>query len=453
MENYQIIHLAQRFGFGVSSRELATFKSHGSVKGLLSQPLSLVKKIDLSSLPFSREEIRKGNSEQRRKIAEWSRKEMGNLNVSWVKSMIKSDNPLMEKINLFWHHHFACEIKNPVFAIHFSNHIRSHSVGNFRELLIGIAKSPAIIAYLNTRQNKKQSPNEDFARELCELFTLGVDRGYDENDVKEIARSFTGWSHNFKGEYMFRKRLHDFGEKNIFGRKGNFSGEEVIDLILEKRECATFIAGNVFEYFVNASPDQNSIQELADILYDSDYDLKKMFQHLIAAPWFYEDQHIMAKVKSPLEFLVGLGRLFQLESDNELSYMVYQRIFNQNLYRPPNVAGWKVDKEWIDSNSLSLRLRIPSVVLAQEKIDLPLRPELDESPMMEKRKQEGLKAIQNFKADWQYFNKNNEEEDLLENLFNNRLSSIAVNTIEKIRNRPFKQKVIQLFSIPEYQLC
>jgi uncharacterized protein (DUF1800 family) len=385
-------------------------------------------------------------------IRDLSREGLKNLNVRWIRKMIKSTTPALEKINLFWHHHFACEINNPVFARSFSNTIRTHSLGNFRDLLLGIAQSAAMIAYLNLRQNKKQSPNEDFARELCELFCLGIDQEYSEKDIKEIARAFTGWGHDQKGDFLFRKRLHDFGPKIIFGKKGDHNGEDVIDLILEKRTCAVFIAQNVFEYFVNPVTNTDHINELADVLYNAGYELKPMFEHLVESDWFYAEQNIMCKIKSPLELIIGLSRPFQLDTNQDEAWIIYQKVMNQILYRPPNVAGWKVDREWINSNSMALRLRLPSIILSDGYIDLDLKPALDEVSMNNKP-QKGLNLLKSFSPDWAYFFRENNVDQLTELFFNSTLSPQAKKTIHKNQADSNEEKVIQMLSLPEYQLC
>ncbi|NNF34073.1 MAG: DUF1800 domain-containing protein [Saprospiraceae bacterium] len=449
MTERQIIHLNNRLGFGISEKALDQFSFQEFIKQLhtsqaYQEEMTFGDLEDLNLRSF-----RMGNREE---ILKSTREYMSKMRSAWMGQMIHSPYPALEKINLFWHHHFACEIKNPVFARAYSNMIRKNSLGNFRDLLKGVSQSAAMIAYLNLRQNKKGSPNEDFARELCELFTLGFNTDYTEDDVKEIARAFTGWSHNFDGSFRLRRRLHDKGSKSIFGQQGNYDGNEVIDLILEKRSCATFIARNVYEYFVSANHIESHIEELGEVLYNSDYDLRKMFIHLVEASWFYNEEHIMSRIKSPIEFLVSMGRQFNLNHEDERAWSYLQKALDQTLYRPPNVAGWKVNRQWINSNSLTLRLRLPSVLLADGFIEMNLRPELDEMIKAKVKGNKGFKLLKSFNSDWDLFFQNNPGGNYKLTLLNNSISPQASKALAKLGSQGDQEKVIQLMSLPEYQL-
>jgi uncharacterized protein (DUF1800 family) len=184
---------------------------------------------------------------------------------------------LLEKMTLFWHGHFACTIKVGMLAAQQLNSIQQHALGNFRDLVLAIARDPSMIRFLNNQQNKKRQPNENFARELMELFTIG--RGfYTENDVKEAARAFTGWSSNLSGEYVFRERQHDFGEKRFMNKRGNFDGTDIIDILLERRETAHFITKKIYQYFVNEKVNERRLEQLAAGFYDKNYDIKWLMQ-------------------------------------------------------------------------------------------------------------------------------------------------------------------------------
>lgn len=449
MEARHIIHLNNRLGFGISEKELDQFNDKDFKLNLHPSQVYQEKMTfgDLEDLNLR--SFRKGNREE---ILKSTREYMSKMRSAWMGQMIRSPYPALEKINLFWHHHFACEIKNPVFARAYSNMIRKNGLVNFRDLLKGVSQSAAMIAYLNLRQNKKGSPNEDFARELCELFTLGFNTDYTEEDVKEIARAFTGWSHDFDGSFRLRRRLHDNGSKTIFGQQGNYDGNDVIDLILEKKSCALFIARNVYEYFVNAQYNEAHIQELGQVLYDSDYDLRTMFIHLAEAQWFYNEENIMSRIKSPIELLVGMGRQFNLEHEDERAWSFLQKALDQILYRPPNVAGWRVNRQWINSNSLTLRLRLPSVLLADGFIEMNLRPELDEMIKAKVKDNKGFQLLKSFEADWDLFFSNNPGGNYKHTLLNDRISPQASKALASLGSQGKKEKVIQLMSLPEYQL-
>lgn len=449
MNRKKVIHLYSRFGFGLNAKELAQLRSISFSEKLASEKI-IPLKIDLSALknihPKSLSQMNKKSlrKELKGKVTE--------LNVHWLNEMISSDNFIREKMSLFWHHHFACIIKNPLFAQQFSNIIRTHATGSFKTLLIELSQSAAMIDFLHTKQNRKSAPNEDFARELCELFTLGRDNEYTEKDIAEIAKCFTGWNHEFDGTFIIKTRQHNNGRKTIFGERGNFGGEDVINLILKKEACARFICENIYQYFVNPSINVQHIEELAQVFYESNYNIQTLITHIADSDWFYAEENILSKIKSPIEFIVGLSRLFKIKSDTPKSWMILQNIFDQVLYQPPNVQGWKVNQEWINSNSLPLRLRLPSIILSDAKLEIETKPDYDSNPN-DGRMKNPISRRLDFSHDWAYFFRINKNIDLKELLFNNKLSP----QIKKfLSNRKFKSKeeeLIQLISLPEFQLA
>lgn len=448
MQYKNLIHLYNRFGFGLSGSELRRY-SRLSFEQALKQEKVQELRINLSEL---RNVKRKDLSDmQRKELRKKSKEKLMELNVEWMQQMISSTSIIQQKMSFFWHHHFACIIGNPIFAQNFTNGIRKHATGNFRDLLLEVSKSAAMINFLNTRQNRKRSPNEDFARELCELFTLGRDQEYTENDVQEIARCFTGWNYKANGEFFFNLKQHDQGKKTVFGKSGNFDGEDIIDLILEKKACARFICDNIYRYFVNPVADKRQIEELTEVFYSSNYDIKKLIIHIANSDWFYEEKNILARIKSPMEFFVGLGRQFKLTNEKPKSWLTLQRIFDQVLYQPPNVKGWKENQEWIDSNSLPLRLRIPSIILTNSALEINSKPDYDSNPndMADRNK---LSRKLDFGHDWGYFFRQNEGMDFKELFFNNKISPQVATFLQNNKFDSQMEEVIQLISLPEYQL-
>ena len=448
MENRHIIHLYNRFGFGLNASEISQLKNRTFETQLDQERLAPIQ-MDLSE--FSQLDPQAMSAEDKKNLRKQARQKSIELNVQWMKQMISSRHFIHEKMNLFWHHHFACVIDNPIYATQFTNVIRKHATGNFRDLLLGISKSAAMIDFLHTRQNRKQHPNEDFARELCELFTLGLDREYSEQDIQEIARCFTGWNHQFNGEFVLRTRQHDYGEKTVFGKTGNFGGEDVIDLILKKKACARFICENIYQYFVHPDPKPDHIWELTEVFYASNYDIRTLIVHIAQAAWFYEDTNILSKIKSPIEFMVGLARQFQLDNKKPASWLTLQRQLDQVLFRPPGVKGWKVDREWIDSNSLPLRLRLPSILLTNGELDLETQPDYDANPGQSAKRNRYSKKL-GFSYNWAYFFTKNRGTDFQELFFNGKLSPHSAQLMERRTFDSEMEEVIQLISLPEYQL-
>jgi uncharacterized protein (DUF1800 family) len=232
-----------------------------------------------------------------------------------------------------------------------------------------------------------------------ELFTLG--RGnYTENDIKEAARAFTGWGFNLGGEFVFRKQFHDTGNKTIFGKTGNFDGDDVIAMLLENKQTARFITGKVYRFFVNDTTDADHITTLSKDFYQSGYDIKKLMSGIFQSAWFYNKENTGVKIKSPVELLVGIRRILPMDFEQEEVQLLYQRLLGQMLFNPPNVAGWPGGKSWIDSSSLMYRLRLPR--LLHDDQDFTAKPKDDDDVMMGQAG--AVKAMQrgriNVKIDW-----------------------------------------------------
>lgn len=448
MEIRKVIHLYNRFGFGVNATDIKKLSKISFEQKLEKENVELLK-LDLSE--YDGIKINGLSKAKKKALRKAAIKKKNELNVLWIKQMISSDNIIQEKMNLFWHHHFSCIIKNPIYGQQFTNIIRQNATGNFNKMVLEISKSAAMIDFLHTKQNKKSHPNEDFARELCELYTLGRDQEYTENDIQEIARCFSGWKHQFSGTFFIHTKQHDYGTKTIFGKTGNFSGQDVIDLILEKKACAYFICENIYKYFVNPVVNPIHVNELANIFYSNAYDIKQLIIYIANSKWFYEDENILAKIKSPIEFIVGLSRQFKIQNTTSKSWITIQRVFDQVLFQPPNVKGWKVNQEWIDSNSLPLRLRFPSIILSNAELNIQYKPNYDENPN-EGKKQNKLSKKLGFTYSWTYFFEQNEGIDFKTLFFNNKISSAGKKFLCDRKFNSKEEEVIQLISLPEYQL-
>jgi len=290
-----------------------------------------------------------------------SKEQIKSLNLAWLNKMASDSPQLREKMTLFWHGHFATKVPFAYLMQVQNNTFREHALGNFRDMLHAVSKDPAMLIFLNNQQNIKKQPNENFARELLELFTLG-EGNYTEQDIKEIARAFTGWKVNRNGNFEFVEKEHDNGDKTIFGNTANFNGDEVIDLILENPKTAQFITRKLYRYFVNDSVDEQKVNELGQIFYESDYDISTVLRAIFESDWFYADDNIGSKICSPIELMVRLKRLFKLEMKDEEVWLKVQNVLGQMLFNPPNVAGWQGGKSWIDSSSLMLRLNMAPLI-------------------------------------------------------------------------------------------
>ena len=407
--------------------------------------------------------MEKLSKDEKKMLRKQSVEDLKSLNLTWLSQMINSEAQLREKMSLFWHGHFACRVINIFFQQQLLNVIRENALGNFGDLLREVSKSPAMLSFLNNQQNKKQHPNENFAREVMELFTMG--RGsYTENDIKEGARAFTGWGFSLKGEFVDRPFVHDTGTKTFLGKTGNFNGDDIIDILLEQKQTAKYITKKLYRYFVNDTPDESKIESLSNRFYESGYDIKKLLADIYTSDWFYNDKNIGNRIKSPVELLVGIRRLIPMELEQPEAQLLFQRALGQILFYPPNVAGWPGGKNWIDSSALMLRMRIPQILTDAD--GFAVKPKDDDDTMMGN---EGVdtnaKAKKlNVTVDWAAVTKafdSTKKENLLQKIGNVVLqtkSSISPNVIDKYidkqsRDAYIKTTIVELMSTPEYQLC
>jgi len=379
------------------------------------------------------------------------------LNDAWTKQLNETDAQLREKMTLFWHNHFACNIGNAYYEQDLNNIERANALGNFKTLLLQVSQSPAMLQFLNNQQNQKGHPNENFARELMELFTLG--RGnYTEQDIKESARSFTGWSYDGKtGLYAFRPKVHDDGVKTFMGKTGNFFGEDIIDIIVANKQTAVFISTKLYRYLINDVPNTEFINQMADVLYKSNYEIKPLLQFVFLSDWFYQDKNIGNLVKSPLEFLTGLNRQFYITYQNPDVLIQFQRTLGQVLFRPPNVAGWPGGKNWIDSSSLMYRMKIPSTILNAGVIDFTGKADPEDEAYLASAHKQQLNVIKRVQAqpDWAKFLAEIPADTSMQQIAEFMLEPKVNKTImdEVSGTTDIKTTVIQIVSTPEYQLC
>ena len=278
-----------------------------------------------------------------------SRLETDRVAYWWANQMLETDHPLQEKMALFWHGHFATnedKVRDYRKMLKQLELFRAQGLGNFRTLLIGVAQDPAMLVFLDAGVNTKASPNENFAREIMELFTMGVGH-YSERDVQEAARAFTGW--NVRGlEFVVDAEHHDEGSKTFLGRQGNFDGEEVIDIILREEATSRFIASKLYRYFVNEDLDTTDEPALGALLRDVDYDLSAFLEVLFSSNEFYAPSNVGTRVKGPVELLVSTYRQLGVnEVPGVPDFNVVTGALGQRLMHPPTVAGWSQGRSWI----------------------------------------------------------------------------------------------------------
>lgn len=283
------------------------------------------------------------------------------LRTWWLAEMLSTPTPFTEKMTLFWHNHFATSQQKVrvAYPMYRQNVLfRQHAFGNFGVLLREISKDPAMLVYLDGVQNRRGMPNENFAREVMELFTLG-EGNYSERDIKEVARAFTGWSIDLDaGEFRFRRMQHDDGEKTIFGQTGKFNGDDVVTLLLKHEKTAEFIVRKLWAEFVSDTvdpSDEREIKRIAAIFRESGYEMKPTMRALLLSPSFWQQKNRATLVKSPIELVVGSLRQFRVEVEDPAPFAVITRQLGQDLFGPPNVKGWPGGEAWLTTTTLLAR--------------------------------------------------------------------------------------------------
>ena len=381
-------HLLNRAGFGGKPVEVSTFVEAG-MAGCLKQlfdlgpaPLKEPEWLsDFNSVNFSR--IRGMSADQRREFTRRNRQKVRQLQIDWVKRMIAAKSPsdmLWEKMTFFWHGHFATsaqKVKLPPLVYQQLSLFHNHAIGSFRKLLHGIARDPAMLRYLDNNQNRKGKPNENFARELMELFSLGPGN-YTEHDIRESARAFTGWTHDPLNFRMLRRR-HDYGQKTFLGKTGNFDGGDIVNIILEQPACAEFITRKLLRFFGPNQPRDDLVKSLAANFRDYDYELAPLLRDIFSHPDFYSDEVVGSQIKSPIQLVIGTMRTLGVEIRNDRFYLQVLEMMGQIPYLPPNVKGWPGGNLWIDTSRLLTRYTFAQII-SSGKIPEELDPRSGSDP-------------------------------------------------------------------------
>lgn len=391
-------------------------------------------------------------AEKKKEMQRISRLQNEELNLNFLDKMVNSKEQMREKMAFFWHGHFASRVVNPKFNRQILNVIRKNALGNFKDLLFEVSQAPAMLNFLNNQQNKKDHPNENFAREVMELFTMG--RGnYTEKDIREGARAFTGWGSDKEGNFKERKNLHDEGSKTFLGKTGNFTGTDVLNIILEQKATAKFITTKIYKFFVNENVDENIVKSLSETFYQSGYDIKKLMMDIFSSSWFYDKKNIGSRIKSPIELMAGIMRSLPMTIQNPENLIVYQKLLGQMLLYPPNVSGWPNGKSWIDSSTLMLRLQIPQIWSGLRPLDYRPKEDDDLDMGLKNNTNSLTKSFKNpnITIDWtrveKIFNGKNVEDYLIQSS-----KSLDMNSVKNFSDNSVKMNVINLMSTPEYQL-
>ena len=279
----------------------------------------------------------------------------------WFRRMLHTRAPLREKMTLFWHDHFATSIqkvKQTVLMVWQNQLFRKHAFGSFRELTQAILLDPAMMLYLDTQNSRRGKPNENFAREVMELFTLGEGH-YTENDIREAARAFTGYQMNrLNAKVTHNRRQWDPSDKTVFGRTGPFTGADVINVLFQQPAAARLVPSKLCEYFVAENPPTTVVDALAEIFRASDFRIEPVLRRIFLSKDFYAEPVIRDQIKSPIQYLVALLKQLEITAPPTGFPITAQQQLGQVLFMPPNVAGWDWGKAWINTNTLLTRYNL-----------------------------------------------------------------------------------------------
>lgn len=472
-ERKKIQHLYNRAGFGISVSDLEKIKStEVAARQLLTDSENFNPLIIDHGKAALREYIgmrNKLSQEERKQLLRTSRRNIAKLNTAWIEKMASGKSVLRERMTFFWHNHFACKNIISVYNEDQNNTIRKFALGKFGDLLKEIAKDPAMLLFLNNQQNRKKSSNENFARELLELFTIGIGN-YTEQDIKNAARAFTGWGIGIDGRYKFKRGQHDFSEKTFMGRIGDLNGDDIIDIILEDKRTARNITSKIYKYFVNEKEDSTLVDTLAGEFYASGYDIGKLMQSIFTSEWFYDDENIGSRVKSPVDLITNIMTVYNVKFKNPLALIGIQKILGQMLLNPPNVSGWVSGAKWIDTSSIMFRMKLPEIIFKSSDIEFEFKDEaaeeMDSEMMLElskadKKLYKQVRTSIDLGAYYKTFSPMSSNElidSLAEFSIQPELSKEAKELVYKYSDTTSKENLIEsslmnLMSLPEFQMC
>jgi uncharacterized protein (DUF1800 family) len=380
-------HLLRRAGFGGTPDEIARYASMRAPDAAAALvdvppagPITPPRELDAASQPYATSDSM-DRAMIRRARRRAGQEAIAALQLWWLNRML-SASPLQEKMTLYFHGHFTSRAtpRFPWITYNQNALFRKYALGNLRELTREVSKDAAMLIYLNGNQNVAAHPNENYARELMELFTLGVDH-YTENDVRESARAWTGWRVvNRTDTVSFDAGLHDSGTKTFLGRAGNFDGDDIVEIIFAQPQCARFFAAALLSWFVYNDPEPQLVDSVAAMLRKHDYELAPVVGAILSSGVFYSARAYRALVKSPVEFVVGTYKALGLKEVDDTALPALQQM-GQQLFFPPNVAGWPGGQNWLTSGTMLARQNFLVRLLGSQTLGdsswlhgLPLQP-------------------------------------------------------------------------------
>jgi len=358
-------HLLDRTSFSYTNDDLSIYKSlskeesinlliNNAKNSTIIEYFPNIKKFSKRPSDFNTLKVK-----DKQKFRKTLNKKIYEMQINWYKMMLNTNTSFREKMTLFWHNHFVSEykvVKNPYFMHEQNKLFRNNSLGKFDVMLRAVVKDKAMLIYLNNNSNKKDAPNENFSRELMELFTLGIGN-YTEDDVKESARAFTGWRINRKTQTFKKvKKHHDFSKKQFLNQSGHFDGEDIVRIILDQEQSSVFIVTKLYKEFVGNTNNKLLISQIAKKFRNSSYDISIALKDILLSDDFWDENNKI--IKSPIEFTISLIKNIGIIPNDKTFELLIKtnKKLDQILFDPPSVQGWLSDKNWINSSSLVNRV-------------------------------------------------------------------------------------------------
>ena len=382
--NYETAaHLLNRAGFGGTPAEIEAAYAKG--------PEAAVRDLvdvsdDLANVPSpawahprpigrivtqmrSKRISRREQKERKRAFHDMEGENILDLRHWWLERMLTSPAPLLEKMTLFWHGHFATsvlKVRDGYWMWLQNDTLRRNALGNFAALTKKMSRDPAMMIYLDLQESEKEHPNENWARELMELFTIGIGN-YSEQDIRESARAFTGYRVNLRTqEFRFKDFEHDASSKTFMGRTGAFDGDDIIDTLLEKPACGQFIGRKIWRYFVEDEPSPQIVEAFADRIRAHKYEVRPLLRELFSSSEFYSERVVRNQIKSPVQFLIQTAKLLEIPLPPVAIAQNAMRQMGQILFAPPSVKGWDGGKSWISTSTLLFRYNFANYLINGE---------------------------------------------------------------------------------------
>jgi hypothetical protein len=370
----------------------------------------------------------------------------------WLYRMIASDRPAEEKLTLFWHGHFATanyKVKSPTLMTRQMDTLRRLAFGRFDDLLLALARDPAMLLWLDNRYNRKAAPNENFARELLELFTLGPG-AYTEADVQAAARAFTGW-HLDGDQFLFRPEEHDDGPKTFLGQTGNWNGEDILRQLAAHPATARHLATRLLRFYLMDPPAEDAVAALAQVYLEQDHRLDAMLDRLFRSRLFYHPDAYRALVRSPVELVVGTIRLLDANTNRDLALPALARL-GQELFNPPDVRGWEGGETWLNAVTLLERANFLNDLLMRAPVRVAGRDHLLLQRLKDKKLREPLDVIDHLTEAIVQGDVDPEQRRLLVFYYANELAKLANPDNQEAWDFKLRRVAYMIMTLPAYQL-